>query len=101
MGLDKFLGAYLRLLSVQTQLIRTTTTSGGDRLLRLKGKVSDFLTALQASNKETWDEWLKGHVDGLKSLGTTRNVLLSCDLISFQEAVANMKTSPDQLSVAK
>ena len=85
MGLDTFLGAYLRLMSVQTQL-RTS-----DRLSRLKGKLSDFFAVFKASNRDSWDEWLIREVDGLQSLGSARNVLLSCDFISHQEAVESVK----------
>ena len=94
MGLGNFLGAYLRLMSVQTQL-RTS-----DRLVRLKAKLSDVFTAFQASNQPRWDEWLSDHVvDGLPSLGRVRNVLLSCDLLSYSKAVDSvLKGGPSSSS---
>ena len=87
MGLNSFLGTYLRLMSVQTQL-RTS-----DRLTRLKGKLSELLMTFKGTNKAGWEKWMGQEVDGLRSLGSTRNVLLSCDLISQQEAIQSVKLS--------
>ncbi len=87
MGFDAFLGIYLRLMSVQTQL-RTN-----DRLSRLKGKISELLEAFKGSNRLAWDNWMAQEISGLKSLGTARNVLLSCDFISHQEAIESVKAS--------
>lgn len=90
MGLDSFLGVYLRLMSVQTQL-RTS-----DRLSRLKGKLSEFFTSFKTSNKTGWERWMGQEIPGLKSLGSTRNVLLSCDFISHQEAIQGVKASHEE-----
>lgn len=87
MGFDAFLGIYLRLMSVQTQL-RTN-----DRLARLKGKISELLEAFKGSNRPAWEDWMSQEISGLKSLGTARNVLLSCDFISHQEAIESVKAS--------
>lgn len=87
MGLKDFLGIYLRLMSVQTQL-RTS-----DRLTRLKGKLSEFLGSFKASNTAGWENWMSQDISGLKSLGTARNVLLSCDFITHQEAIQSVKMS--------
>lgn len=86
MGLDRFLGAYLRLMSVQTQL------RPSDRLARLKGKLSDFFSAFRGANMVGWEKWMRQEVSGLESLGSTRNVLLSCDMISHQEAIQSVKS---------
>jgi hypothetical protein len=85
MGLDNFIDVYLRLVTVQSQP-RTS-----ERLTRLKGKLSDFFAAFKASNRDGWDEWLVRDVNGLKSLGSARKVLLRCDLLSHQEAVDSVK----------
>lgn len=84
MGLDSFLGLYLRLMFVQTHL-RTS-----DRLSRLKGKLSELFVAFKSSNKDGWDSWMRQEIAGLKSLRSARNVLLSCDFISHQEAIENV-----------
>ena len=85
MKLLDFLGVYLRLLFVQTQL-RTS-----DKRSRLKGKLSEFFEAFQASNTDGWDRWLATETSGLTSLGGTRNVLMSCNFITHQEAIDNVK----------
>lgn len=90
MGFDAFLGIYLRLMSVQTQL-RTN-----DRLGRLKGKISELLEAFKSSNRPAWDKWMGQEISSLKSLGTARNVLLSCDFISHQEAIDSVKASHNE-----
>ncbi len=87
MGLNDFLGIYLRLMSVQTQL-RTN-----DGLSRLKGKLSEVFGAFKSSNRTVWDEWMSQEIAGLKSLGSARNVLLSCDFISHQDAIESVKSS--------
>jgi hypothetical protein len=85
MRLLDFLGVYLRLLFVQTQL-RTS-----DKLSRLKGKLAEFFEAFQASNTDGWDRWLATETSGLTSLGGTRNVLMSCTFITHQQAIDNVK----------
>ena len=90
MGLLDFLGVYLRLMFVQTQL-RTS-----DRLSRLKGKLSEFFDAFGASNMEGWENWLATETPGLPSLGGTRNVLMSCNFISHQQAIDSLKRSKEQ-----
>jgi hypothetical protein len=87
MGLLDFLGAYLRLMFVQTQL-RTS-----ERISRLKGKLSEFFDAFKASNLEGWEAWLGTQTPGLPSLGGTRNVLMSCNFISHQQAIESIKQS--------
>lgn len=88
MGLLDFLGVYLRLMFVQTQL-------RSDRLPRLKGKLSEFFDAFTASNVEGWEAWLGTKTSGLSSLGATRNVLMSCDFISHQQAIDSIKKAKD------
>ena len=90
MGLLNFLGVYLRLMFVQTQL-RTS-----DRLSRLKGKMSEFFDAFKASNIEGWEKWLATEPPGLPSLGGTRNVLMSCNFISHQQAIDSLKRFKEQ-----
>lgn len=86
MGLKSFLSTYLRLMSIQTQL-RT-----GDRLGKLKVKLSDFFSVFKCANSAGWNQWMGEEVAGLSSLGSTRNVLVSCDLISCQEAIESAKS---------
>eukprot|EP00934_Nitzschia_sp_Nitz4_P006870 Nitzschia sp. Nitz4//scaffold142_size57810//11162//17644//NITZ4_006492-RA/size57810-augustus-gene-0.32-mRNA-1//-1//CDS//3329536379//6860//frame0 len=88
MGLGEFLEGYLRLMSVQTQL-RTS----GDRLTKLKGSLSTFLASFKKSNASGYEKWLAKEVTGLSSLGSVRNVLMSCDFISHQEAIESVKNA--------
>lgn len=85
MGLFDFLGVYMRLMFVQSQL-RTS-----DKLSRLKGKISEFFDAFQASNMDGWDKWLAAETAGLASLGRTRNILMSCNFITHQQAIESVK----------
>ena len=94
MGLLDFLGVYLRLMFVQSQL-RTS-----DKLCRLKGKLSEFFDAFQASNVEGWENWLGMETAGLPSLGGTRNVLMSCNFISHQQAIDSLHKSRIAQSLA-
>jgi hypothetical protein len=89
MGLLEFLGVYLRLMFVQTQL-RTS-----ERLSRLKGKLSEFFDAFKASNLEGWEAWLAQETSGLSSLGGTRNILMSCDFITHQQAIDSIKKAKE------
>jgi hypothetical protein len=92
MGILDFLGVYLRLIFIQTQL------QINDRFPRLKSKVSEFLDSFKNSNKQGWDVWLDVEVEGLSSLGSARNVLMSCDFISHQQAIDSVKESKKRTS---
>ena len=80
-----FLEVYLRLIFIQTQL-RTS-----DRFPRLKRKYGDMLKAFENSNPEEWESWLNSETSDLNSLGAVRNVLMSCDFISHQQAIDYVK----------
>ena len=85
MGMKDFLEVYLRLVFIQTQL-RTS-----DRFPRLKRKYGDMLKAFEKSNPVEWESWLKSEISDLESLGAVRNVLMSCDFISHQQAIDYVK----------
>jgi hypothetical protein len=85
MGLLDLLCVYLRLMFVQSQL-RTS-----EKVPRLKNKLSEFFEGLKDSNRKGWESWLGSSVSGLPSLGATRNVLMSCDFISHQQAIDSVK----------
>jgi hypothetical protein len=85
MGLLDLLGVYLRLMFVQSQL-RTS-----EKVPRLKNKLAEFFEGLKVSNRKGWESWLGSSVSGLPSLGATRNVLMSCDFISHQQAIDSVK----------
>lgn len=51
----------------------------------------DFLRAFNTANIREWDLWIAEKTPSLESLGATRNVLVTCGLISHQEAVDNIK----------
>ena len=90
MGLPSFLGVYLRLMFVQTQL------PTGEKLSRLRNKMAEFFQAFKTSNNEGWESWLGTETDGLHSLGGTRNVLMSCNFISHQQAIESLKKSQEK-----
>jgi hypothetical protein len=97
MGLPDFLAVYLRLMFVQTQL-RTS-----DRVSRLKSKLTEFFDAFQAVNVEGWETWMSSKTKGLDSLGKNRNVLMSCNFISHQQAIDNVKKqghSPNKRAIS-
>jgi hypothetical protein len=88
MGLLKFLGVFLRLTLVQSEL------RSSERLGRLKEKLSEFFDAFKSTNPEGWENWLadtKSH--GMTSFGSTRNVLMSSGFISHQEALDSLQKS--------
>ena len=88
MGLLKFLGVFLRLIFIQSEL------RSSNKLDRLKEKLSEFFDAFKTTNPEGWDKWLGDRTDhGITSLGTTRNVLMSCGFISREEALENLQQS--------
>lgn len=74
MGIKDFLGVYLRLIFVSTQLLTN------ERFPRFKARFVEFLTSFCTSNKSGWDEWLDTEVEGLASLGSVQNVLMSCSI---------------------
>jgi integrator complex subunit 1 len=92
MGLIQLLEVYIRLTFVQSQL-RTN-----ERFLKLKAKFTDLLENFKVNNVEAWDEWLHSASKSIPSLGSTRNVLVRCGLISEQYAIDHVKmTSVDSL----
>jgi hypothetical protein len=80
-----FLGVYLRLIFIHSQL-RTS-----DRFPMLKAKFGELLEVFENSNKQGWEAWLNVEIPGLSSLGGARNVLMSCDFISHQQAIDSVK----------
>ena len=89
MGLLDLFGVYLRLMFVQSQL-RTN-----EKTPRLKNKLSELFGALKSTSNKGWEDWLALSVAGLPSLGTTRNVLMSCDFISHQQAIDSVKKAKE------
>jgi len=86
MGLLDLLGAYLRLVLVQSQL-----RTNNDRLMKLKDRVSEFLGRFKLANVKAFDLWISSGNSELQSLGATRNVLLGCGLLTHQEAMESVK----------
>lgn len=95
MGMTDFLETYLRLMFIQTQL-RTS-----DRFPRLKRKYGDMLKAFEKSNPEEWETWLNTKMADLHSLGAVRNVLMSCEFISHQQAIDYVKKQAIQTDSIK
>jgi hypothetical protein len=92
MGLLDLLCVYLRLMFVQSQL------RSNENNPRLKHKLSEFFAALKDSNSKGWEIWLGSRVSGLPSLGATRNILMSCDFISHQQAIDSVKKTSQKAS---
>jgi len=82
-GLQDVLGIYLQLLLVQLQLCTA------DKAVRLKAKFSDFLSAFKQGNESGWIDWLGSEIEGSE----VRNLLISCNLITPQEAIDSLKTN--------
>jgi hypothetical protein len=74
MGLGDLLTVYAKLLFVQCQIQSNPT--------RVKSKFADFLDAFESSDPKGWESWLNLKQPELLSLGNTRNVLVSCSLIT-------------------
>jgi hypothetical protein len=74
MGLGDLLGVYAKLLFVQYQIQSNPT--------RVKSKFADFLDEFESSDPMGWESWLNLKQPELLSLGNTRNVLVSCSLIT-------------------
>lgn len=85
MGIKDFLEVYLRLMFIQTQL------KTGDRFPRLKRKYGEMLKAFEKLNAYEWEKWLDTDLTGLSSIGAVRNILMSCDFISHQQAIDSVK----------
>eukprot|EP00980_Cylindrotheca_fusiformis_P019891 scaffold7000_cov132-Cylindrotheca_fusiformis.AAC.4 len=92
MGTLDFLGLYLRLVFIHTQL------RASDRFPMFKAKLGEMLKLFEKSNKEGWEAWLNVEISGLASLGGARNVLMSCDFISHQQAIDSVRKKADGAS---
>ena len=88
MGLENFLGVYAKMLYIQSQL------QNRDKTARLKSRFSDLLKIFE--KHEGWNGWLSSKLDGLESLGSMRNVLVSVSLISTDQAMANIRSNKVQ-----
>jgi hypothetical protein len=64
----------------------------------LKAKFGELLKLFENSNKQGWEAWLNVEISGLSSLGGARNVLMSCDYISHQQAIDSVKKRQDATS---
>lgn len=74
MGLGDFLGVYAKLLFIQCQLQSNPS--------RVKSKFADVLDEFKLSDFKGWESWLALKQPELLSLGSTRNILISCSLIT-------------------
>ena len=83
MGLEELLGVYAKLLFIQCQL-----QSNHDRV---KTKFLDMLHEFKSADAEDWDSWLASKPAALPSLGSNRNVLMSCSLISPETSVEALR----------
>jgi hypothetical protein len=74
MGLGDLLGVYAKLLFIQCQLQSNPS--------RVKSKFADVLDEFKLSDSKGWESWLALKQPELLSLGCTRNILISCSLIT-------------------
>lgn len=81
LGFLDLLNTYLRLLSVQLRLL--SAESAG----KLKGKFADVLNVFGQSNAEGRQAWWGTTVDGTE----VRNLLVSCDFLSAQQAIDSIR----------
>jgi hypothetical protein len=74
MGLGDLLGVYAKLLLIQCQIQGNPT--------RVKSKFADFLDEFTSSDPKGWESWLGLKQPEFLSLDNTRNILISCSLIT-------------------
>jgi len=86
MGMKELLGTYLKLLLVQSEL------QNRDKTARLKSRFSDLLGVFEKS--EGWNSWLASKDHELSSLGSTRNILIRCGLLTTDQAMLNIRVLP-------
>lgn len=83
MGLFDVWGIYARLLFVQCQLQSNPA--------RVKSKFSDVLNVFKRTDPKGWESWLESMQPALPSLDKTRNVLMSCSLITPETSVDDLR----------
>ena len=83
MGIQELLETYVKLLLIQSGLYNR------DKTARLKGRFSDLLGVFEKSYG--WHDWLASKDHELKSLGSMRNILISCGLITTDRAMSNIR----------
>ena len=82
-GLEELLAVYLKLLFMQSQL------NNRDRASRVRARFSDLLTVFEST--DSWTDWLSSKMPELASLGTVRNILISCNLMSPAKGFENLR----------
>ncbi|KAG7347840.1 DUF3677 domain containing protein [Nitzschia inconspicua] len=85
MGLTNVFDLYLRLIYIQSQL------NAGERLSVLKEKFSGLLSNFKSSKCPRWESWLASPMPQFPTSGAIRNTLMSCGLISQEEALESVK----------
>jgi hypothetical protein len=83
LGFLNVLNVYLRLLSVQLHLLSAGSTA------KLKSRLSDVIKEFGEANPAGRRAWWATTMDGVE----VRNVLVSCDLLSPQEAIESIRSA--------
>ena len=83
LGVLDFFATYLKLLSVQLQLL------SADKSKRLVEKLLEVFAAFQRANSSSWKRWLGTTMDGMGR--EVRHVLMNCNFITPQEAIESLK----------
>ena len=90
MGLADLLGVYAKLLFIQCQLQSNQS--------RVKSRFADVLDEFKSSDSKGWESWLASEQPELPSLGSTRNMLISCSLIAPKLLENQVQTKGDEKS---
>lgn len=83
LGFVDLLNIFLKLLSVQLHLLT------GDATAKLKVKYAEILKGFSQVNASGYHAWWGTMVDGVE----VRNLLVSCDLISPQQAIESIRSA--------
>lgn len=83
LGVLDFFATYLKLLSVQLQLL------SADKSKRLAEKLRDVFATFQGTNSSSWMSWLGTTMDEMGR--EVRHVLMNCNFITPQEAIESLK----------
>jgi hypothetical protein len=83
LGVLDFFAAFLKLLSVQLQLL------SADKSKRLVEKLRDVFASFQGTNSSGWKSWLGTTMDEMGR--EVRHVLMNCNFITPQEAIESLK----------
>jgi len=77
MGLVDLLNVYIRLMHIQSQVQNRDIAS------KLKARLRELLSAFRNANSDVWEKFAGRKLPGLPKLGTTKDVISSCNLQTY------------------